>query len=232
MPRPSALWSLPSASLPSVAFSAAPTPPPKVLGATPRLNESIFCSLLNRNCAATGLTPAGGAGDPVGGGSAPDTSVASSVPGGGDRKSFELLLHFPPPWQVWQPAWKNSVRPALIAVGSRPPTVLLPAAASSVPVSGLFGVRTAKRTHSFIASSAGQAVVLPGKVTVSCGRPALGFRNELTTLGAALMSPLSPISRPWFGSSVLAGAGAGRLPGPDTLRMLASKSCTSSKIAE
>src|SRR5688500_3100515 len=124
---------------------------------------------MNRNCAPIGVTPAGGAGDPPGGGSAPWVSVAICVPAGGEPKSLKLLVHLPPPWQVWQPALKNKTRPSRTAFGSRP-MELLPAGSSDV-VSAPLGVRTPNRTHSFIASSAGQGLVLPGSVTVSCGRP-------------------------------------------------------------
>src|SRR5689334_13678324 len=130
-------------------FAPIGLPPP----ATPRLNELMSCSLLNRNCAPTGLTPARGAGEPPGGGSVPATSVARSVPAGGGAKSLKLLLHLPPPWHVWQPALKNRTRPWLIVVWSSPPVLLPP---SSAVVSGRLGVRILKRAHSFIASSAGQ----------------------------------------------------------------------------
>ena len=110
-------------------------------------------------------------------------------------------------------------------------------------------MRTALRTHSFSASSAGIATVEPGSVIVCCARPAFGLANALSTHGGTLRSPLSPMRSPWAGSSVdvvgVGGAGAGGFgagvwhataaasaPGPETLRMLASKSCTSSKIAE
>ena len=62
-------------------------------------------------------------------------------------------------------------------------------------------------THSRSASSAGTRTVLPGSVTVHCGRPALGLANALMTQGASVGEPLSPISRPWAGSSVLVGGG-------------------------
>ena len=56
--------------------------------------------------------------------------------------------------------------------------------------------------------------------------------NAFTTLGGTFRSPVSPMSKPWLGSSELPLSGAGRLPGPETLRMFASKSSTSSKMAE
>ena len=106
-----------------------------------------------------------------------------------------------------------------------------------LPCSGGLGVRTAKRTHSRSAMRAGTAP--DGWGTSSCGRPKLGFANALITHGGAFASPLSPISSPWFGSNVLcAGGGVWQFcgwasgPGPETLRMLSSKSSTSSKIAE
>ena len=98
--------------------------------------------------------------------------------------------------------------------------------------SGELGVRTALRTHSRNAVRAGTLFALPGSVTVTCARFALGSANALTALGATLRSPASPMSRPWLGSSELPLMGAARLPGPETLRILASKSSISSKIAE
>src|SRR4051794_34140911 len=100
---------------------------------------------------------------------------------------------------------------------------------------GECGVRTARRIHSRRADSAGTAVLLPGSVTVTCGRSALAFAaNELMMQGGSLMLPLSEIIRPWFGSFVLvagcpaAGAlhatGAASGPGPETFRTLAVKS--------
>src|SRR6266545_6464297 len=151
-------------------------------------------------------------------------SCAIRAAGGGGMKSTLLLLHLPPPWQVWQPAWKNRRRPVCTSALLIPPLICV---LSSAPL----GVRTPKRTHSLSASSAGTATLLPGSVTVSCGRPAFGLAKLLTTPGALLISPSSPISRPWFSSST-GGGPALLLPGPETLRMLASKSCTSSKIAE
>ena len=98
-------------------------------------------------------------------------------------------------------------------------------------LSGASGVRIALRTHSRSAVCAGTAVVLPGSVTVSCWRPAFAFAGIALMMQAArLMLPLSPISRPWFGSNVLVagwpcagslhGCGAASGPGPETLRML------------
>src|SRR5262245_19350039 len=95
-------------------------------------------------------------------------SCATRSGGGGGVKSTLLLLHLPPPWQVWQPALKNSARPWSTLVWEMPPLPpdgLLPPAVSSAVVNTPFGVRTLKRIHSFMASSAGTAIVLPGSVT-------------------------------------------------------------------
>src|SRR5947207_12511062 len=103
-------------------------------------------------------------------------SCAIRAAGGGGMKSTLLLLHFPPPWQVWQPAWKNRARPCATVAAFNPPVVSgLPPAVSSAVVRAPLGVRTPKRTHSLSASSAGTATLLPGSVTVSCGRPAFGL---------------------------------------------------------
>ena len=106
-------------------------------------------------------------------------------------------------------------------------------------MSGPRGVRTASLTHSRRAVSAGTCAVLPGSVTVCCARPAFGFAKAFSTQGATLPLASSPIRRPWFGSSVFVagggvvhGSAAASGPGPETLRMFASKSSTSSKIAE
>src|SRR6266550_6372044 len=87
---------------------------------------------------------------------------------------------------------------------------------------GELGVRTALRTHSRNAVRAGTLLALPGKVTVTCGRFALGTVKAFTVPGATLRSPVSPTSRPWLGSSELPLIGAAKFPGPETLRMLAS----------
>ena len=122
-----------------------------------------------------------------------------------------------------QPACENSARPF----------------ATSPAFSGAFGVRTATRTHSRRAVSAGTALPLPAGVTVICGRSAFGLASALTTQGGTLPRPLSATSRPWLGSNVLCAGGGNwqstgwaSAPGPETLRMFASKSSTSSKIAE
>src|SRR5919197_2200590 len=172
-----------------------------------------------RYWAPTGFpAPAGGAGL---------VSVKISVAAGGEVKSLVLSVHLAPRWQLAHPACSKSWRPWATSVAERPPRRRLDA-------NGACGVRTAARTHSFKAVSAGIWVVLPGSVSESCGRPAFGLVNALTTHGGVLMSPLSAISRPWLGSSVPVagwpwagasqGTGAARLPGPDTLRMFASKS--------
>src|SRR5262249_35904854 len=135
-----------------------------------------------RNCAPTGLTPAGGAVWHPGGAVAPAlTSQKISAAAGGDAKSLLLIVHFVPPWQGWQPARKNGRRPFCTSLGFTPPVGLPPPAVSSVVVNSPFGERMPKRTHSFSASRAGQAVVLSGSVMLSCGRPALGFRKAFRT---------------------------------------------------
>src|SRR3972149_5094474 len=92
-------------------------------------------------------------------------SVAISLIAGGDVKSLLLMVHLVPPWQLAQPARTNRERPWATSVGWGPPPVPPPPASSSSVVSAPLGVRMAKRTHSFRASSAGQAVSLPGSVT-------------------------------------------------------------------
>src|SRR4029450_2256548 len=64
-----------------------------------------------------------------------------------------------------------------------------------------------------------------------CWRPALDSAKLLITDGAALISPVSLISRPWFGSNTLL-VGGSRKPGPDMLRTFSSKSCVWSRTAE
>jgi len=83
-----------------------------------------------------------------------------------------------------------------------------------------------------MAVSAGTLLALPGSVTVTWARFALGRAKALTALGATFRSPASPMSRPWLGSRELPLMGVARLPGPETLRMFASKSSASSKIAQ
>ena len=155
-----------------------------------------------------------------------------SAAAGGELKSLMLVVNRSPPWQLWQFCCSNSWRPAAMSARVGP-------GRSRVRGSGPFGVRTAARTHSRIAVMAGTAVLLPGSVTVTCWRSALALASELTTHGGELMSPLSPMISPWLGSSVLVAGGgiwhatgAASAPGPETLRTLASKSSTSSKIAE
>src|SRR5207244_1848362 len=120
----------------------------------------------------------------------------------------------------------NSVRPPAMRNGDGPTATLR-------LVTGPLGVRTAARTHSRSAVSAGTSTPLPGSVIVSCGRPALGLANALIVHGGVLTSPLSAMSSPWTGSLVAVAAppGGGALhgtaavsgPGPDTLRILSSK---------
>src|SRR3954469_22224723 len=129
-----------------------------------------------RYCAATGLVPARGAGW---------VSVAISAAAGGDAKSLRLSVSLAPRWQLAQPASLNSWRPWLIAPALAP--------------SGGVGVRTAERTHSRSAVSAGIAPP-PGSVTISWLRSALGLAKALTTHGFSPGS-LSPTMSPWLGSS-------------------------------
>src|ERR671922_832973 len=144
------------------------------------------------------------------------------------------LLKSVVPWQAAQPAWVKSASPARTCAGLRR------LAPSALLVKGPSGVRTALRTHSRIAVAAGTAVLLPGSVTVTFGRPAFAFAGiALRTHGAKLMLPLSPMINPWFGSLVeVSGGGslhataAASGPGPDTLRVLMSKSSISSLTAE
>src|ERR671932_1631200 len=110
---------------------------------TPRFQEPMSRRKRFRYWAATGLVPG------LGGGV---VSVKISVAGGGEVKSLVLIVHLPPTWQFVQPACWNSVRPCA--------TRLLVRRLASGPL----GVRTAKRTHSFKAVSAGTAMLLPGSV--------------------------------------------------------------------
>ena len=168
--------------------------------------------------------------------------MGSSASGGGSGWSLMAIVQAPPTWQSTQPAETNSARPWLTSDGFRPgrPGRLRRVLST---LYGLFGVRTASRIHSVIAVQAGIGWrPAPGSVTVSCGRPPLGLLKLFRMHGATLMSPLSPISIPWLGSSVpVAGApAAGALqvtaatsgPGPETLRVFSSKSSGSSRIAE
>src|SRR5436190_23599915 len=83
------------------------------------------------------------------------------------------------------------------------------------PATGVLGVRTALRTHSRSAVSAGTVFELPGNVTVTWSRLALGNAKALRPLGATLRSPPGPMSNPWFGSSALPLMATARGPGPD-----------------
>src|SRR5207249_5389033 len=113
------------------------------------------------------------------------------------------------------PALRNNRRPWLMSASEGAP-------GNHARGSGEFGVRTALRTHSRRAVKAGTLLVLPGSVTVTWARLALGKANGLTALGAMLRSPLSPMSRPWLGLSKLPLIATARLPGPEMLRMFAS----------
>ena len=194
------------------------------LPSTPRLNEPMSRRKRPRNCAPMGVTPAGGAGV---------VSVKISAAAGGEVKSLRLSVNVEPKWQLAQPAAWNRSRPVAIVAAETPRP------GRRLVVNGACGVRTANRTHSRMAVRAGTATVLPGSVTVHCGRSALGLAKALSTHGASVAEPLSPSSSPWAGSSALVGGGgslqacaAASGPGPETLRMFASKSSTSSKIAE
>src|SRR5215218_7146375 len=161
-----------------------------------------------RYCAPIGLAGAGAGGV---------VSVAMSVAAGGDTKSFTDDVHSGPPWQAVQPCWMNSRRPAATSDAGSPPR-------SDRREDGPAGVRTALRTHSRSALRAGIATPEPGSVIVCCARSAFGLAKPFSTQGGLLMSPLSPMSRPWFGSSVdVAGGGVWQAtavangPGPDTL---------------
>src|SRR5437867_12121787 len=133
---------------------------------TPRLKEPMSRRKRFRYCAPTGLPK-----KLVG-----LRSVTNSVVG--EVKSFRLRVQFSPPWHREQLCAK-SVRPVAMSAG---------AGAFGKSGNGPLGVRTALRTHSRSAVNAGTLLALPGKVTVSCGRLALGVVNALTTPGATLRS--------------------------------------------
>jgi hypothetical protein len=145
------------------------------------LNEPMSRRKRGRNCAPTGVTPAGGAGA---------VSVAISAAAGGETKSFWLRVNVDPRWQLAQPAAWKSPRPAAIVAAETPRP------GSGAVVNGARGVRTAKRTQVLSASSAEFGTVLPGSVTSHSGRPAFGLANALITVGAHAASPVSLISRP------------------------------------
>src|ERR1051325_9228349 len=115
--------------------------------------------------------------------------AATSAPDGGDVKSFTLTVQLRPPWQLAQPALKNNWRPALMSADDGAP-------GSHEKGSGELGVRTALRTHSRNAVSAGTLFVLPGNVTVTCGRLAFARAKAFTALGATFRSAPSLMSRP------------------------------------
>src|SRR5262245_24555716 len=192
MPRASCWgWATPLTRV-AVAFSAPPTLPPigLVPPGTPRLNEPMFRRKASRYWEPTGLPKSlGGV-----------VSVKMVLAAGGGVKLRLLTVQFVPPWQLWQPAWAKSVRPLLI-VDCEGPLLTLGFA------SGAFGVRTANFTHSRMALRVGTATVLPGSVTVTWRRSALGLAKLFTTHGARFTFPSSPIIRPWLGSSVLVAGG-------------------------
>src|SRR5204862_6528417 len=84
--------------------------------------------------------------------------VKPSPAEGGDVKSFTLTVQLRPPWQLAQPARRKSERPAAMSANDGAP-------GTPPPGSGEFGVRTALRTHSRNAVSAGTLFALPGRVT-------------------------------------------------------------------
>ena len=79
---------------------------------------------------------------------------------GGEVKSFRLIVQLRPPWQLAQPAVRNSWRPALMSVMEGAP-------GKKGRANGELGVRTALRTHSRRAVRAGTLLALPGRVTVT-----------------------------------------------------------------
>ena len=115
-----------------------------------------------------------------------------------------LIVHVCPPWQFVQPADWKSARPSL--------TICWLSPCSPLRLDGPLWVRTALRCHSRIAVAAGTATLLPGSVTVTCGRSALGLLKLLRTQNGVLMSPLSAMIRPWLGENVLVVIGGGRPP--------------------
>src|SRR5882724_4167323 len=133
---------------------------------TPRLKEPMSRKKRARNCAATGLLM-----------NVPVRSVKISEAAGGGVKSLKLTVQLSPPWQVAQPALINRDRPAAMFEGE---------GALGRPGTGELGVRTALRTHSRKAVKAGTLLTLPGRVTESWARPALGKAKALTALGATL----------------------------------------------
>src|SRR5262249_55407226 len=95
----------------------------------------------------------------------PVRSVKISELAGGEVKSLKLIVQLFPPWQLAQPAFEKSVGPAAMSDVD---------GALGRPGIGPFGVRTAFRTHSRKAGKAGTLLALPGRVTVTCCRLALG----------------------------------------------------------
>ena len=158
---------------------------------TPRLNEPM----LLRKASGTGCRP--GCRRPGPG----VRSVKISVAAGGGVKFRLLIVQLLPPWQLAHPAWVKSVRPWLTSPASGPLLTFGFAA-------GAFGVRTANRTHSLSAVSAGTC----GRAAGQRHRDLLAVRVRIgmklvTAHGGRSMLPLSPIMSPWFGSSVLVAGG-------------------------
>ena len=73
---------------------------------------------------------------------------------------------------------------------------------------------------------------LPGNVTVSWSRLPFAIPKAFKPTGATLRSPPRPINKPWLGLSAFPLIATAIGPGPDTFRILISKSSTSSKMAE
>ena len=195
---------------------------------TPRLNEPMLRRKRLRYCAADGVAERNRRRAPLG----------DEV--GRRRRRGEVLtvlsVHLPPTWQPPHRLGEQVRGPVLTCVDGSTPGRL------AVLRSGPLGVRTARRTHSRSAVSAGTWVVLPGSVTVTCARSAFGRAKLLMVHGAWLMFAVVADQqavvrveqargrRPAPGSRRAAPSPAP--PGPETLRMFSSKSSTSSRIAE
>ena len=128
-------------------------------------------------------------------------SVKISAAAGGEAKSLVLMVHLPPTWQSVQPACGEQRAPWLDR-RLRP-----------VGPDALAGERRARRADRGAPTPAARSRRHGGRAARQrdrvLRRSAFGFANALITHGARLMSPLSPIIRPWLGSSVLV-AGGGR----------------------
>src|SRR5688500_14124092 len=115
---------------------------------------------------------------------APMRPLVNLAGGGGEEKSLIEFANRGGPWQLVQPCCSNRRWPARTSAFF---SLVAPRLACW---NGASGVRTANCTHSFIAVSAGTAVLLPGRVTVCCGRPAFASAGMLLIMqGAWLMLP-------------------------------------------